>query len=94
VKGKSAHHLYTIWVDPDRRDSLLHEIQARGVGVAVNFRAIHLLTYFRDTFGYKQGDLPMAERIGSRTISLPLYPLMHDKEVDYVIKTILELNSQ
>ncbi|KAF0235157.1 MAG: hypothetical protein FD177_316 [Desulfovibrionaceae bacterium] len=94
VKGKSAHHLYTIWVDPDRRDSLLHEIQSRGIGVAVNFRAIHLLTYFRETFAYKQSDFPMAERIGSSTVSLPLYPLMQEEEVDYVIKTVLELYFQ
>jgi len=54
--------------------------------VAVNFRAIHLLKYYQQKFGYKKGDFPIAEKIGNSTISLPLYPLLKDKEIDYVIK--------
>ena len=90
VIGKSAHHLYTIWVDPARRDEILHALQQRGIGVAVNFRAIHLLAYFRETFGYKRGDFPNAESIGDRTISLPFYTSLTDAEVDYVIEQVLE----
>jgi dTDP-4-amino-4,6-dideoxygalactose transaminase len=89
VAGKSAHHLYTIWVDPARRDGVLHALQQRGVGVAVNFRAIHLLTYFQETHGYKPGTFPKAETIGDSTISLPFYPKLSDEEVDYVIEQVL-----
>lgn len=87
--GKCAHHLYPIWVAPEQRDSVLHSLQQRGVGVAVNFRAIHLLAYFQDTFGYKRGDFPHAEAIGDSTISLPFYPKMRDDEVDYVVEQVL-----
>jgi dTDP-4-amino-4,6-dideoxygalactose transaminase len=90
VIGKSGHHLYTIWVDPARRDALLPELQGRGVGVAVNFRAIHLLTYFRETFGFKRGDFPNAEAIGDKTVSLPFYPKMTDDEARYVAAQVLE----
>lgn len=90
VIGKSGHHLYTIWSDPARRDELLHTLQQNGIGVAVNFRAIHLLTYFRDTFGYKPGVFPKAEALGNKTISLPFYPKMRDDEVDYVAEQVLE----
>jgi len=90
VIGKSAHHLYTIWVNPERRDEVLHALQERSIGVAVNFRAIHLLTYFKDTFGFKRGDFPNAELIGDSTISLPFYPKMRDEEVDYVAKQVRE----
>jgi len=91
VIGKCAHHLYTIWVAPEQRDEVLHALQQRGVGVAVNFRAIHLLSYFKDTFGYKRGDFPHAELIGDSTISLPFYPKMRDEEVDYVVEQVLEV---
>lgn len=94
VEGKSAHHLYTIWVDPARRDALLHALQQRGVGVAVNFRAIHLLSYFRETYGHKPGDFPRAEAIGHSTISLPFYPKMTDAEVDYVIEQVKAVTAQ
>jgi len=91
VVGKSGHHIYTIWVDPKRRDELLPALQQNGVGVAVNFRAIHLLTYFRETFGYKRGDFPNAEAIGDKTITIPFYPSMTGEQADYVIKTVKEL---
>ncbi|GAB6037346.1 DegT/DnrJ/EryC1/StrS family aminotransferase [Fundidesulfovibrio butyratiphilus] len=89
VVGKSAHHAYTVWVDPERRDSLLHALQDRGIGVAVNFRAIHLLTHFRQTLGYRRGDLPNAEAIGDKTITLPFYPKLTDDQADYVIEQVL-----
>ena len=51
----------------------------------MNYRAVHLLTYYRKTFGFQRGDFPVAERIGDSTISLPLYPRMTDQDVDTVI---------
>lgn len=89
VVGKSGHHLYTVWAEPERRDQILHGLQQRGVGVAVNFRAIHNLTWFKETFGFKRGDFPNAETIGDRTISIPFYPKMMDAEVEYVIESVL-----
>lgn len=88
VKGKSASHLYTIWVDPDKRDRILHGLQENGIGAAVNYRAIHTLTYFRERLGFKPEDFPVANLIGERTISLPLYPALKDHEVEYVIDTL------
>ncbi len=56
----------------------------------MNYRAIHLLTYYRETFGYKRGDFPVAENIGDSTITLPLYPKLTDLEVAYVIDGVKE----
>ena len=86
--SKHARHLFTILVQEDKRDSILHELQNRGIGVAVNYRPIHLLKYYRETFGYKEGDFPVAEDIGNRTISLPLYPRLDNAEVSYVIESL------
>lgn len=89
--AKHARHLFTIIVAPEKRDSLLWTLQDRGIGVAVNYRAIHLLKYYREQFGYREGDFPSAERIGAGTISLPLYPSLQDDEVDHVIRTVIEV---
>lgn len=86
--SRHARHLFTILVKEDKRDSILHELQNRGIGVAVNYRPIHLLKYYRETFGYKEGDFPVAEDIGNRTISLPLYPRLDNAEVSYVIESL------
>lgn len=88
--SKSGRHLFTIWVNPERRDEIVWKIQEKGVGAAVNYRAVHLLKYYRETFGYKSGDFPVAEEIGNRTITLPLYPKLTDEQVDYVIGVVKE----
>jgi len=91
--SKSARHLFTILVPPKRRDSIMGQLQERGIGVAVNFRAIHLLTFYRQTFGYKRGSFPIAEKIGDSTITLPLYPKLSNEEVQYVIKVVKEVTT-
>ena len=85
---KHPRHLFTILVDPKRRDEILTKLQERGIGVAVNYRAVHLLQYYRERFGYKEGDFPVAERIGDATISVPLYPKMADDEINLVIDAV------
>lgn len=89
--SKSARHLFTIWVDPQRRDDILWKLQEREIGVAVNFRAIHLMKLYRERFGYAEGSYPNAESISQRTITLPLYPKMSDEQVDYVLQALREI---
>ncbi|MFH1035519.1 MAG: DegT/DnrJ/EryC1/StrS aminotransferase family protein [Pseudomonadota bacterium] len=87
--AKSARHLFTLWVP--QRDRFLAEMQARGIGVSVNYRAIHLLSYYRQRLGHQPGDFPVAERIGDSTISLPLFPGIRDEEVARVIEAVIEV---
>ena len=89
-KSKHARHLFTILVPKRKREYMLWSLQRRGIGIAVNYRPIHLLTYYKKTFGYKANDYPVAEEIGQRTISLPLYPSLSIKEVQYVVKIVRE----
>ena len=89
--SKSARHMFTTLVPPEKRDAILWQLQEKGIGVAVNYRAIHLLKYYRQTFGYKEGSFPISERIGDSTITLPLYPRLRDEEVEYVINGIREV---
>ena len=82
--GRSAHHLFTLLAPRGRRDELLDKLGAQGIGVAVNYRAVHLLTFYRERFGFQPGAFPKAEEIGDRTLTLPLYPWMAMDDVDYV----------
>ena len=91
--SKSARHMFTILVPPEKRDSILWQLQAEGIGVAVNFRAVHLLTYYRETYGYERGSFPIAEKIGDSTITLPLYPKLSNEEVQYVIKVVKDVTT-
>jgi len=84
--NKSARHLFTILVE--NRDEILWQLQEKGIGVAVNYRPIHLHSFYKNTFGYKAGDFPNSEYLGERTLSLPLYPLLREEEAEYVIETL------
>lgn len=94
TNSKSARHLFTVWVDPSRRDQILEQLQKDGIGVAVNYRAVHLLKFYRETFDYKEGTFPNAERIGNSTISIPLYSKLENEEIDYVIKSLIQATIQ
>lgn len=83
-----ARHLFTIWVDDGRRDAVIDAMQKAEISVMVNYRAIHLLTYFRETMGFKDGDFPVAERIGNSTLSLPFYPGMPEEHVQMVVDAL------
>ena len=91
IEGESARHLYTIWVDGARRDETLSRLQDAGIGVAVNYRAIHTLSWLRDRLGLKPEDCPAALDIGERTITLPLYPGLGREQQDYVIDTVTDI---
>lgn len=86
-----ARHLFTVWVAADRRDRVVEALNAKGIGAVVNYRAIHLLSYFSETLGHKPGDFPNAERIGSETLSLPFYPTMPEDHVSRVVSALREL---
>jgi len=93
-KTKHARHLYTIQVNSRKRDQILMKIQEQGIGVAVNFRPIHLMKYYRNKYGFKKGSFPIAEEFGSSTITLPFYPKLTQKEINYVIKSVNSITAQ
>lgn len=71
---RHARHLYPIMVPAGRRDEVVAGLLQRGIGTVVNYRPVHLHTYFRETFGCRSGQFPVAEDIGARVLSLPLFP--------------------
>ncbi len=86
--GKSSHHLFTIRPKSDKRDALLSYLGKRGIGTAVNYRAIHLLTYLQDRLRIPRGTLPIAEEIGDRTISIPMFPTLSESAQIEVITAV------
>lgn len=83
-----ARHLFPIWVAKEKRDKLIAYLYSKGINVVVNYRAIHLLTYFKNNYGFEVGQFPKAEQIGDSTISLPLYPKMPLEDQQTVISEI------
>jgi dTDP-4-amino-4,6-dideoxygalactose transaminase len=81
-------HLFPVWIGSGLRDTVIEDLQALGISVMVNYRAIHLLRFFRETFGFTVGAFPNAERIGDASLSLPFYPNMPLEHVDIVTEAL------
>ncbi|MDD2546065.1 MAG: DegT/DnrJ/EryC1/StrS aminotransferase family protein [Burkholderiaceae bacterium] len=62
------------------RGEFIEAMRAEGIGVGVHYPAMHLFTLYRQR-GFAEGDFPVAEDIGRRTITLPLFPAMQDADV-------------
>ncbi len=89
ANSKSARHLFVMLVE--NRDSVLQELQNRGIGVSITFKPVHLFKYYRETFAYQEGDFPIAEEIGAKCIALPIYPKLEKQEQEYVIDTVKDI---
>ncbi len=90
--GQSAFHLMMVRLsDPQyakKRDRILVEATGQGVGVSVHFIPLHLMTYYRRTYGYRPGDFPQAEASYQATMSLPFYPEMKKREVRHIVDVL------
>ena len=86
---RPAYHLYTVWTEASRRDAILAYLGGHGIGCAVNYRAVHELTWIR-AHVERRFSLPHAEAIGARTISLPIYDRLTDAEVASVTEVLVE----
>ncbi len=92
---RSGHHLFTVLLPREvSRDEVIEKMEENGIGCAVNFRAVHTLKYFKEKFGYRPEDFPIANEIGNRTISLPLYPKLSEEEVKIVCDVLKKVISQ
>jgi perosamine synthetase len=92
-----AWHLYPIQIDPQilrtDRAEIFRALRAENIGVNVHYIPVHLHPYYRERFGYKGGEFPVAERAYSRLISLPMFHGMSDRDVDDVIEAIRKVAS-
>ena len=71
-----------------KRDLLIKKMAEKGIQCSNYFQPIHLQPFYKKEFGYKVGDFPVAENISKRTLALPFYNNLSEKEIDFVVKTL------
>lgn len=91
-KKETGHsrHLFTIQVE--NREMVREELYNRGIGTGIHYGPLHLEPAY-SFLGYKKGDFPSAERIGAKTLSLPVSNSMsvHDAErVAWEVKDVCD----
>ena len=66
------------------RDDAVRALGERGVPAKPYFPAIHLMTFYRERFGHREGQFPVCEDIAARSIALPFFPAMSEGQVGRV----------
>jgi dTDP-4-amino-4,6-dideoxygalactose transaminase len=85
--SKAVYHLYVIRVQ--ERESLIRHLADANIGTGIHYPIpLHLQNAYR-SLAYKPGDFPVAERVASDIISLPMFPSLSAEQQDRVVGTIL-----
>jgi len=88
---KSSWHIYYIRLkNSQRRKEVFERLRKKGIGVQVHYIPVHLQPYYRNNFGYKEGDYPKAENYYNSTITLPLFVKLNKKQINYILNKIKE----
>ncbi len=87
---KHLWHLYALQVTNNLRDSLSEYLREHDINPTTHYKPVPLQKYYREHYGYHDGDFPESEKYYAQEISLPLYPMMKDEDVLRVSETIRE----
>lgn len=89
--AQSNWHMFQVLLPLDdltiSRGEFIRRMHALGIGIGVHYPVMHLFAAYRKA-GWKDGDCLHAERIGARTVTLPLFPAMRDSDVDRVCESV------
>ncbi len=97
IKGQSgvveghAYHLYVIEVDD--RLGLYNFLRSKNIYTQIHYIPCHLMPYYR-ALGWKEGDLPHAERYYQQCLSLPIFATLTEDEQSYIINCVEEYYRQ
>ena len=85
-----VYQLYTIRLryNSDLRDNLMQYLLDKKIMAKVYFYPVHLTQFYRKEFGYREGHLPLTEKVASEVLTLPMYPTLTKEEIDYVAQAI------
>lgn len=72
----------------EERDRIIRGMRNHEVGAADYFPCIHLQPVYRDLYGYEEGTFPVAESVSQRTIALPFFGDLSERDVDIVAQTL------
>ena len=95
IDEQHSLHLYVVRLKLElwqiSRNEFIEKMNEKGIGLAVHYKPIHKLSYYKKMYSLKNYYYPRANDLFDSIVSLPLYPLLSDKEVDYIIQTIKSL---
>lgn len=86
--NRSAFHLYVVLVsNPASRDAFYDRLRHVGIAVNVHYLPVHLQPYYRKQ-GFSEGQFPNAESYSLRSVTLPIYATLAERDQEFVIESV------
>jgi perosamine synthetase len=70
------------------RDETVRALAARGIQSKPYLPAIHLMSFYRERFGHREGEFPVCEDVAARSLALPFFPAMTEGQVERVAQEL------
>jgi perosamine synthetase len=87
--NRRSWFVYVVQLPPGvDRDAAVVAMRERGVDTKPYLPAIHLLSFYRERFGHREGDFPVCEDVAARSLALPFFPALSDGEVEQVVEAL------
>jgi perosamine synthetase len=75
------------------RDTVVEALGERGIESKPYLPAIHLMSFYRESFGHREGEFPVCEDVARRSLALPFFPEMSEGQVARVAEALREVLS-
>ena len=89
---RMSRFVYVVRIKPPAdRNRVTEQLEGRGIPSRPYFTPIHLQPFYREQFGYRQGDFPVTEELGAVTLALPFSSIMAEAEVEHVCHHLIDI---
>jgi perosamine synthetase len=76
------------------RDAIVRALAEQGIPSKPYFPAVHLMSFYRERFGHREGEFPVCEDVAARSIALPFFPAMTEGQVERVAESLRDVLRQ
>jgi perosamine synthetase len=73
------------------RDAVIRALLERGIQSKPYLPAIHLMSFYRETYGHREGEFPVCEDVAARSVALPFFPELRESQVEQVAEGLREV---
>jgi perosamine synthetase len=70
------------------REHVIAALAQAGVQSKPYLPAIHLMSFYRERFGHREGEFPVCEEIAARSLALPFFPQMSEGQITRVSRAL------
>lgn len=92
VGERRSWFVYVVQLPPHvDRDAAMVRLAEQGIDSKPYLPAIHLMTFYRERFGWREGQFPVCEDVSRRSLALPFFDGLTDGQVARVAEALRAL---